>query len=386
MIQPHGNKLVTRILEGEAKKVALQEAKALVKIKIAPWEVWDLFLIATGGYSPLEGFVNRSDYESIIEEMKLTNGHLFPVPIVLSTDDDTASQLKNQRRAAISNGHDKTLAIIEIEEIFEREKGKEAKHVFRTTDEKHPGVERIYKSGNKCIAGPIWFLGEGFERPFPKYPGTPSETRSEIEKRGWKTVVAFQTRNPVHRAHEYLQKCAMEMVDGLLLHPIVGETKEGDIPADIRMACYEVLLKNYYPESRAMLGVLPAPMRYAGPREAVLHAIMRQNYGCTHIIIGRDHAGVGNYYGAFDAQKIFEEIDKESLLIQPIFFDNSFYCKICGQMATEKTCPHDESSRLILSGTKVRELLSQGKELPPEFTRPEVAQILKEYYRRQANG
>lgn len=386
IIPPHGKKLAVRMLEGESKKVTSQEAKALVKIKIAPWEIWDLFLIATGGYSPLEGFVDKKNYESIIKNVELLDGTLFSVPIVLSADDDTASKLKKQRRAAIWDEQNNILAIIEIEDIFEREKEKEAKYVFKTTDEKHPGVERIYKGGNKCIAGPVWFLGEGFERPFPKYPGTPAETRAEIERRGWRTIVAFQTRNPVHRAHEYLQKCAMEMVDGLLLHPIVGETKEGDIPADVRMACYEVLLKNYYPSNRAMLGVLPAPMRYAGPREAILHAIMRQNYGCTHIIIGRDHAGVGNYYGTFDAQKIFEEIDKSKLLIKPIFFDNSFYCKTCGQMATEKTCPHDMSSRLALSGTKVRELLRQGKELPPEFTRPEIAQILREYYRGQKNG
>ena len=385
-ISHHGKKLVNRVLEGAEKMRALEESKALVKIEIAPWEIWDLFLIAVGGYSPIEGFVDSDNYKSIIKSMELKDGTLFSVPIVLSTDEQTASKLKNQRKAAIVGDQNNSLAIIEVTDIFDRRKKEEAINVFKTTDEKHPGVERIYKGGNKCVAGPIWFVGEGFEQPFPRYPGTPKETRAEIEKNGWKTVVAFQTRNPVHRAHEYLQKCAMEMVDGLLLHPIVGETKEGDIPADVRIACYEVLLKNYYPKNRAMLGVLPAPMRYAGPREAIHHAIMRQNYGCTHIIIGRDHAGVGSYYGKFDAQKIFDEIDRAKLLIQPIFFDNSFFCKACGQMATEKTCPHDQSARLMLSGTKVRELLKQGKELPPEFTRPEIAKILKEYYEGQSNG
>ncbi|HDH96995.1 MAG TPA: sulfate adenylyltransferase [Proteobacteria bacterium] len=385
-ILPHGGRLVNRTLAGEELEAALEKARSLEKIRIEPWEVWDLFLIATGGYSPLEGFVDRKNYLSVMDRMELEDGTLYAIPIVLSASDETASKLAAQGEAAIVDGSDNILATIEIVDIFDREKEREARAVFRTTDEKHPGVARIYKGGDKCVAGPIRFIGEGFQVPFSGYPATPEATRNEIERKGWDTCVAFQTRNPVHRAHEYLQKCAMEMVDGLLLHPIVGEIKEGDIPAEVRMRCYEVLIENYYPKDRVILGVLPAPMRYAGPREAIHHAIMRQNYGCTHIIIGRDHAGVGNYYGTFDAQRIFDEIDRSKLLIQPLFFDHAFFCKRCGQMATVKTCPHGAEHRIFLSGTKVREKLRNGEDLPPEFTRREVAEILKEYYRGLQNG
>jgi len=385
-ILPHGGKLVNRTLTGEKLEATSEETASLPRVEIAPWEIWDLFLLAVGGYSPLEGFVDRANYLSIIERLELEDGTLFAIPIVLSTDDDTASQLNPYDKAAIVDSSDSTLAIIEITDIFDREKEKEARAVFKTTDEKHPGVERIYRGGNKCIAGPVWFFADAFQTPFPKYPSTPDATRAAIEEKGWNTCVAFQTRNPVHRAHEYLQKCAMEMVDGLLLHPIVGEIKEGDIPAEVRMKCYEILLENYYPKERVILGVLPAPMRYAGPREAIHHAIMRQNYGCTHIIIGRDHAGVGDYYGTFDAQKIFDEIDSSKLLVQPIKFEHAFYCKKCDQMASVKTCPHEAEQRVFLSGTKVREKLKNGEDLPPEFTRHEVSEVLKEYYKGLKNG
>jgi sulfate adenylyltransferase len=355
-------------------------------------------MIAIGAFSPLEGFMNKKDYESVLNNMRLSNGVVFPIPITLAVSEDVAKNLKEgedvllvQRSAKsverITNNDEQILGILHLEEKYKYNKEEEAKKVFRTTDIKHPGVSYLYSRGDVYLAGKVSVFEnrstlsvQCSTNDFSKYYFTPSQTREIFKEKGWKTVVGFQTRNPIHRAHEYIQKCALEIVDGLFIHPIVGEVKEDDIPADVRMRCYEVLLENYYPKDRVLLCVNPAYMRYAGPREAIFHAIVRKNYGCTHFIVGRDHAGVGNYYGPFDAQHIFDEFKSEELEIIPLFFDNSFYCKKCGNMASSKTCPHPSSEHFSLSGTKVRELLKEGEIPPSEFTRPEVADILIKWY------
>jgi sulfate adenylyltransferase len=341
----------------------------------------DIYMIAIGGFSPLNGFVTRKDYESVVDTMHLSSGVIFSVPITLAVDEETYRGVKEGDLVALKDGKGRTHAILHVQDKFERDVKKEARNVYRTEDEAHPGVQKVYEGGKFCLGGPIDHLNESPELEFPVYNLKPHETRAEFERRGWHTVVAFQTRNPIHRAHEYLTKCALEIVDGLLIHPLVGETKGDDIPADVRMHCYEVLIEKYYLKNRVMLSVLPAAMRYAGPREAIFHAIMRKNYGCTHFIVGRDHAGVGNYYGTFDAQKIFDEIDMNELGIQPLMFDHAFWCTVTGSMATEKTSPSKADQRIVLSGTKVRELLKKGEMPPPEFSRPEVAQILIEWAR-----
>jgi sulfate adenylyltransferase len=273
-----------------------------------------------------------------------------------------------------------------VSEVFDRDRDRESVEVFRTADQAHPGVAALFRMGSRCVAGPVWYLYSRDITGFPADHLTPAETRAAFKEKGWETVVAFQTRNPIHRAHEYLQKCALEIVDGLLVHPLVGETKSDDIPADVRMNCYKVLLDGYFPDQRVLLSVLPAAMRYAGPREAIFHSIMRRNYGCTHFIVGRDHAGVGDYYGTYDAQQIFDEIDQEALGIEPLMFEHAFYCTLTGQMATAKTSPSTPEQRVFLSGTKVREMLSRGESPPGEFTRPEIAEILMRSYREQAAG
>jgi sulfate adenylyltransferase len=337
----------------------------------------DFELLANDGFAPLKGFMGSEDWKSVVHEMRLSSGEIWPIPIVLGTDyecsvGDTIDLLAN-------NG--KPLGSITVSEIFERDLEAEAENVYKTTEEAHPGVAAVYKEGARCIAGEITSTGlpDHIDAVNP-YLLTPAEAKAKFAENGWKRVVAFQTRNPIHRAHEYITKCALELVDGLFIHPIVGETKSDDIPADTRMACYEALIENYYPSGRVVLGVNPSAMRYAGPREAVFHAIVRRNYGCTHFIVGRDHAGVGSYYGTFDAHRIFDDIDFAELGIEPMFFDHAFYSKKTKEMATTKTAPGDESDRIALSGTKVREMLGNGEMPPPEFSRPEVAQILIDAY------
>ena len=340
----------------------------------------DFELLANGGFAPLGGFMGSEDWRSVVETMKLSGGGTWSIPIVLATELDAAKGDVIE----LSANDGKALGRLTVEEVFDRDVEREAEQVYRTKEEAHPGVAAIYSEGNRCLAGPIEVDAlPDHDEAFQRRLLTPEESRKAFADRGWRRIVAFQTRNPIHRAHEYLTKAALEISDGLFLHPIIGETKKGDIPAEVRMRCYEILLERYYPLDRTVLGVNPAAMRYAGPREAIFHAIVRRNYGATHFIVGRDHAGVGDYYGTYDAQEIFYEVDLGELGIEPLFFEHTFWCEKCEGMASNKTCPHDEDSHLFLSGTKVREMLAAGDTPPHEFTREEVAEILIDAYRKE---
>ena len=350
----------------------------LPSIELDSRHLADLELLANGGFSPLTGFMGEADYHSVVENMTLTSGLPWSMPVTLSVPESRAAEFSPGMRAALRDPDGFPLGVIDIEVAYRRDKTRLAERVYGTTDEAHPGVAAVYASGDLVLGGPVKALRLPDHGNFPDHRLTPAQTRAAFAERGWRTVVGFQTRNPIHRAHEYLIKVALEGVDGALIHPLVGDTKDDDIPADVRMACYEVLLDRYFPEDRVQLSVLPAAMRYAGPREAIFHAIMRKNYGCTHFIVGRDHAGVGNYYGTYDAQRIFDDIDLDALGIQPLFFEHAFWCLRSGAMATTKTSPATPEERLFLSGTKVREMLANGEDLPVEFTRPEVAAVLME--------
>lgn len=380
LISPHGGKLINREVAGPERERFINAATELPALRLNAREISDLEMIATGAYSPLEGFLNPSDYDSVCANMRLANGIAWPIPITLSVSNEQANSFRQFEDLALYQG-DHLLGLLHLAEKYRYDKTREAELVYRTTDAAHPGVRALYDQGDWLLGGKVSLINRPRGLPFAGYRKDPVETRALFQQRGWRRVVAFQTRNPVHRAHEYIQKCALEIADGLLLHPLVGETKADDVPADVRIQSYEAILEHYYPAARTILSVLPAAMRYAGPREAVFHALIRKNYGCSHFIVGRDHAGVGDYYGTYDAHHIFDEFEPEELGVMPLLFDHTFYCRSCVGMASTKTCPHDKSAHVTLSGTKVRELLSAGQLPPMEFSRPEVARVLIEAQR-----
>jgi len=404
VISPHGGTLVDRVLRGEMKEAVRERAEQMVKISLGPMGLSDLELIAIGALSPLTGFMRKGDYDRCVEEMRLTNGLVWSVPVTLAVEQDLADCIREGQEVALCEsstglrlrpeaqpegpGGERVLAVMEVAEkySYDREvKEREAREVYRTTEEAHPGVARIYRQGEVLLGGDIWLVDwpTAVKAEFPELRHTPAQTRRMFARRGWRSVVGFQTRNPIHRAHEYIQKTALEIVDGLFLHPLVGETKKDDIPADVRIESYQAILRDYYPAERVLLGVFPAAMRYAGPREAIFHAIARKNYGCTHFIVGRDHAGVGKYYGTYDAQNIFDQFPPEDIGIVPFRFEHAFYCRKCGGIVSAKTCPHGKDDWVFLSGTQVREMLERGEMLPEEFTRPEVARVLLEGVQRK---
>ncbi|MBE8989762.1 sulfate adenylyltransferase [Nostoc sp. LEGE 12450] len=372
-IAPHGGQLVNRIATPEQRAEFLSKADFLPRVQLDDRAVSDVEMIAIGAFSPLTGFMNQEDYDRTVTEMRLANGLVWSIPITLSVTEEVASPLQEGGLIRLDNSRGEFIAVLQLTQKYNYDKTREAINVYRTDDVKHPGVQVLYNQGTVHLAGDIWLLQREPHPQFPTYQIDPAASRQLFKDKGWKTIVGFQTRNPIHRAHEYIQKCALEIVDGLFLHPLVGATKEDDIAADVRMRCYEILLEHYYPLDRVTLAINPAAMRYAGPREAIFHALVRKNYGCTHFIVGRDHAGVGDYYGTYDAQYIFDEFAPGELGIVPMKFEHAFYCTRTKQMATSKTSPSKPEERIHLSGTKVREMLRRGELPPPEFSRPEVA-------------
>ncbi len=383
LIKPHGGTLVNRVAQPDAVEALKKEAEGLTRIDLTAKQSCDVEMIGIGAFSPLTGFMGQADFDSVIENMTLTDGNIWPIPITLATEEGKA---KEGDRVALYAPNGVLQAIMTVEEVYPHDRAKEATIFFNKPEDddgQHPGAEAVKQEGPVCLAGPIEVVTVCVDPDGPEafldHRLTPAQTRAEFEKRGWKTVSAFQTRNPIHRAHEYLCKCAQEITDGLLIHPLVGETKPGDIPADVRMRCYQKLIAEYFVDERTVLSVMPAAMRYAGPREAILHALVRKNYGVTHFIVGRDHAGVGSYYGTYDAQNIFDTLDEDNLEIEPLKFEHAAYSKKAQGMVSGKTFPKIEGDQIFLSGTKVRELLKKGERPPAEFTRPEVADILIEW-------
>jgi len=383
LVPPHGGALKPLLLEGERHEQWLHRSRSLPTVRLTSRETSDLIMMAIGAFSPLSGYMQEQDYLGVVEEMHLADGTMWPIPITLSVTSEQAGSLTvGDDVALVDDESGEIMGIMTIREKYRYDKRKEARKVFRTEDEGHPGVAKIYAQGDVLLGGPVKALSEG---PYPliygDHYGRPADTRRIFNERGWSTVAAFQTRNPIHRSHEYCTKIALEVSDGILIHPLVGKLKADDIPAEVRMKCYEILLDLYYPRDRVVLKVYPMEMRYGGPREALLHAIFRQNYGCSHLIVGRDHAGVGDFYGPFEAQTIFDEISAGDLHIEPLKIDWTFWCHKCDGMASMKTCPHGKDDRVLISGTKVRAMLSEGVMPPKEFSRPEVVQILMDYYR-----
>jgi len=382
---PHGGGALNERLAVGMEADLRAHAATLPTIRLDARRTTDLELLAVGALTPLDGFMTQADYRGVVDAMRLASGVVWSVPVTLAV---------SAEQAKAAEGHEVTLtapdgtplAVMEVREAFTYDREREAQQVYRTADREHPGVAALYEQEGMLLGGPVRVFALPPNPEFPEHRLTPAQTRAIFAERGWRTVVGFQTRNPVHRAHEYLQKVALESIDGLLLHPLVGETKSDDIPADVRMRCYQVLLDHYYPRERVQLAVLPASMRYAGPREAIFHAIMRQNYGCSHFIVGRDHAGVGSYYGTYDAQAIFEELEPGDLAITPLKFEHTFYCRTCQAMGSTRTCPHGAEDHVVLSGTKVRQMLAAGEVPPVEFTRPEVAHVLIESMQGRTNA
>ena len=380
-IAPHGGALVNRIATEAERLEFLAQAGVLPKIQMDQRTTSDLEMIAIGGFSPLSGFMEQGDYEQVVHHMRLENGLPWSIPITLSVDSNVADALSIGSLVRLDDPTGNFVGVLRLTQKYTYDKTQEAIQVYRTDETKHPGVKVVYDQGSVNLAGPIWLLERHPHPQFPSYQIDPARSRALFRQKGWKTIVGFQTRNPIHRAHEYIQKCALETVDGLFLHPLVGATKSDDIPADVRMRCYEVMMQHYFPQDRVILAINPAAMRYAGPREAIFHALVRKNYGCTHFIVGRDHAGVGDYYGTYDAQHIFDQCDASALGITPMKFEHAFYCTRTQTMATTKTSPSAPEERIHLSGTKVREMLRRGELPPPEFSRPEVASLLAEAMR-----
>jgi sulfate adenylyltransferase len=383
LVTPHGGSLVDRLLTGAAREAAVAEAASLPAITLSLREQFDLEMIAIGAFSPLTGFQGQADFQSVCRDMRLANGLVWPIPITLCPPEEVAAGIQPGRRYALRDGQGRPLAILTVTEKYPHVKALEIPNVYGTEDTAHPGVAAVARQGNTCIAGPVDVISPGYDLEFPEYRLPPAQTRQAFTQRNWSTVAAFQTRNPIHRSHEYLTKVAQEMTDGLLIHPLVGETKSDDIPADVRMECYKVLIDGYYNRERTMLSVMPLAMRYAGPREAILHSLIRKNYGVSHFIVGRDHAGVGKYYGTYDAQKIFDRFDvPREIGVTILKFEHTAWCRPCEAVVSSKTCPHGPEHKIAPSGTKVREMLQAGERPPMEFSRPEVADILIRWARQ----
>ncbi|WP_367105849.1 sulfate adenylyltransferase [uncultured Psychrobacter sp.] len=386
LVPPHGSEtLKPLLLKGEARKEALKLASTLPTITLSSRERGDLIMLGIGGFTPLDGFMNKADWQGVVDEMRLKSGDnaglFWPIPITLSAPRKLTDTLNQGDKVALIAEDGEVMGIITVEETYDIDKDHECQQVFTTTDPEHPGVQQVLRQGEVNVAGSIEVLSEGeFPELYPEIYKTPSETREMFKDKGWKTVAAFQTRNPMHRSHEYLAKIAIEICDGVLIHSLLGALKPGDIPAEVRQEAIKTLIDNYFRQDTVIQAGYPLDMRYAGPREALLHAVFRQNYGCSHLIVGRDHAGVGDYYGAFDAQTIFDYVGKDDLITQPLKIGWTFWCNACNAMASDKTCPHDAKDHVKVSGTKLRKALSEDEEVPENFSRPEVLAILREYY------
>ncbi|GAA5111145.1 sulfate adenylyltransferase [Alloalcanivorax gelatiniphagus] len=382
LVKPHGSDTLNiLLLDGAEREQALAAAADLPKVTLSSRERGDLIMLGIGGFTPLDGFMGQADWQGVCDNMALTNGVFWPIPITLSTDAVTADGLAEGSEVALVDADGEIMGSMVVNEKYTIDKAHECQQVFKTTDEEHPGVKMVMAQGEVNLAGPVKVFSQG---EFPeKYAGiymTPEETRAMFEARGWKTVAAFQTRNPMHRSHEHLAKIAIEICDGVMVHSLLGNLKPGDIPAEVRQEAIGTLVEHYFVENTVVQSGYPLDMRYAGPREALLHALFRQNYGCSHLIVGRDHAGVGDYYGPFDAHHIFDEIPEDALITQPLKIDWTFWCDKCGTMASMRTCPHSAEDRVLVSGTKLRKLLSEGGDVPDNFSRPEVLAVLRAYY------
>ena len=386
LVPPHGSaELKPLLLNGEARNQALKLASTLPTITLSSRERGDLIMFGIGGFTPLNGFMNQADWQGVVDNMRLQSGDnaglFWPIPITLSAPKVTADSLNTGDKVALVAKDGEIMGILTVEETYTIDKEHECQQVFTTTDPEHPGVQQVLEQGEVNIAGSVEVLSEGeFPTLYPEIYKTPAETRAILDNKGWQTVAAFQTRNPMHRSHEYLAKIAIEICDGVLIHSLLGALKPGDIPADVRQEAIKTLIDNYFRADTVIQAGYPLDMRYAGPREALLHAVFRQNYGCSHLIVGRDHAGVGDYYGAFDAQTIFDRVGKDDLITQPLKIGWTFWCNACNAMASDKTCPHEASEHVKVSGTKLRKALSEDEVVPENFSRPEVLQILRDYY------
>jgi sulfate adenylyltransferase len=382
LISPYGGKLKPLLLRGDALREAIEKAHTLVKVQMTSRERDDLIMMGIGAFSPLDGFMGKRDWKGVCDEMRMADGTFWPIPITFSVDKEIAHSLKEgQEIALLDKETNEVMGIMTIEEKYEIDKGYECKQIFKTDDPRHPGVAKVMAQGEVNLGGPVKVISEGeYPKRFKGVYATPEETRRLFQERGWKSIAALQLRNPMHRSHEYIAKIALELCDGLFIHQLLGRLKEDDLPSEVRIKCVEVLVDHYFPKNRVIQKGYPLEMRYGGPREALLHAIFRQNYGATHLIVGRDHAGVGNYYGPYEAQEIFDQIPSDTLLIKPLKMDWTFYCYKCKGMASYKTCPHPEEDHLKLSGSVLRKKLASGESIPEEFSRPEVLQILTDYY------